>query len=88
MSEFENVRNNALRTIAKNQKLKLQLKKYEEIIIKYVQSDQDLHDENEELKYEKEKLQEDFEKYKQIVADYYVKKSPYEIYGVNEKDFV
>ena len=79
MSDFTSIRDNALRLIAKNQKLKLNLKKYEEIIIKYVDNVEKLINENEELKGNLDALQEEFDNYKQNVKDNYRPLTPKEL---------
>lgn len=40
-----------------------------------------------DLYYENERLKEEFEDYKQYVADNYKQRSPYDLYGISEREF-
>ena len=89
----------ACRIIAENQKLKLQLAKYEEIIMEYVNSDMiqkskidELEGNVEELEFNLKSLQKEFDDYKNeqddFISENFNPKSSSEMYGISERDFV
>jgi hypothetical protein len=47
----------------------------------------DIVDILDDLLYKIDKLEEEFEDYKQYIADNYKERSPYEMYGISERDF-
>lgn len=96
---YKKVAENSKRVIAENQKLKLQLAKYEEIIMEYVNSDMiqkskidELEGNVEELEFNLKSLQKEFDDYKNeqddFISENFNPKSSSEMYGISERDFV
>ena len=85
MSEFRRKVNRTLERI--EQGYYDEPKKQQQKIALYEIMVEDLKDKNEELRYENEELKNNFEKYKDNVSENYKMKSPYEIFGISEKDF-
>lgn len=63
------------------------LKKYIPIEKSDILSIDDLLSMIQELYYECERLTEKYEDYKQYVEDNYKQRSPYDLYGISERDF-